>query len=592
MSKTYTLTATSLARYTGTGRAILTDGASCTKVAAAASNYVGYQSAYKAVRAEFDPDVIAHLRTLGSGAVSSVTLDIPVTGSSLSTPTLQTYYGCCKSTSDAHCYVDAPKNLNLTGSGGSTFTLDATQCGIPLDSCAYAFGGARSGKTADYYKTVGSGIRLTVVTAEEDITLSYDPNGGTGAPAAETLTAVGSAHFTVSGTVPARTGYSFSGWATTANAAAAAYTEGDGLELAASGTLYAVWTPLTYTVAFRHGSNAGGTDRAVIKTYGVTAYLLNAATAPYAHNDLDGIAGTGAGFVHDGWSLSEDGNGLDYTFGQKYTANAAITLYPHFTPRTCTLSFDAAGGSACPGRAVTFASAYGEPFPLPERTGYIFGGWYAPGAETATLSTDIFLTPGDIMLTAHWIPLTFTVTYTDGETDFTQTVSYGTPWTAAAGAFTRAGHTQTGWSTAPGGAGTLFETGSAVACWEEMTLYPVFTPKAYTLAFDAQGGSPCEALTVTYGLPLGALPVPARQGYAFTGWFTAAEGGRELTEASTFTGTEDLTAYARWTPALTEKELACSLWLMTLSGPRPAVLGEVRNGRFVPGLLLIRREEE
>lgn len=589
MSKTYTLTATSLTRYTGTGRAIITDGASCTKVTASASNYVGYQSAYKAVRAEFGHDVIDHLRTLGSGAITSVTIDIPITGSA--SATVQTYYGRCSSVTDTHCYVDERKNLDLTGSNGTVFTLDATACGIPVNSYAYAFGGTRSSKTADYYKTVGSGIRLTVITAEKDITLTYNANGGTGAPAKQTLTAVGSAHFTVSAGVPVRTGYTFKGWAAAADATAAAYTAGDGLDTAANKTVYAVWTPLSYAISIRPGTNAAGEERSLTKTYGVTAILPDGESAPYTHLDTGGIAGTGAGFTHDGWSRSAGGETRDYAFGHKYTVNAPLTLYPHFSANNYSLSFDPAGGSACPARTVTFAAACGEPFPVPVRTGYSFLGWFAPDAEVPAAHTDLYLTPGDSTLTARWTPLTFTVTYTDGDTSDTQTVSYGTPWTVAACAFTRAGHTQTGWSTAPDGNGTLYTAGSSVSAWEELTLYAVFTPDTRTLLFDPCGGSPCEAKTVTYGLPLGTLPVPQRARFLFDGWYTAAEGGSELTDASIFTAAEDMTAYARWIPLVTARDIPCSVWVMTQSGPRPAGFGRTQDGHFEAGLLFYRADE-
>lgn len=46
-------------------------------------------------------------------------------------------------------------------------------------------------------------------------------------------------------------GYSFEGWASSANAASAEYDIGDEIYLTDDITLYAVWKPLTYTVAFR-----------------------------------------------------------------------------------------------------------------------------------------------------------------------------------------------------------------------------------------------------------------------------------------------------------------------------------------------------
>lgn len=76
----------------------------------------------------------------------------------------------------------------------------------------------------------------------EDITLSYDANSGTGAPASEskTVTKGQSATFTVSNTVPTREGYTFKGWST-AKDGRVAYTGGNSITISKSTTLYAVW---------------------------------------------------------------------------------------------------------------------------------------------------------------------------------------------------------------------------------------------------------------------------------------------------------------------------------------------------------------
>ena len=76
----------------------------------------------------------------------------------------------------------------------------------------------------------------------EDITLSYDANGGTGAPGPQTqnVTKGQSATFTVSSTVPAREGYTFQGWSTV-KGGQVAYTGGNSIIISKNTTLYAVW---------------------------------------------------------------------------------------------------------------------------------------------------------------------------------------------------------------------------------------------------------------------------------------------------------------------------------------------------------------
>ena len=74
--------------------------------------------------------------------------------------------------------------------------------------------------------------------------------------------------------------------------------------------------------------------------------------------------------------------------------------------------------------------------------------------------------------------------------------------------------------------------------------------QGYSVTFDANGGSvtPVSGWTDQAGR-LRSLPDPARDRYAFTGWFTAAEGGEEITLQTIFAS--DQTVYAHWVPAHT-----------------------------------------
>ncbi len=67
----------------------------------------------------------------------------------------------------------------------------------------------------------------------------------------------------------------------------------------------------------------------------------------------------------------------------------------------------------------------------------------------------------------------------------------------------------------------------------------------YTVAFNANGGSTPEASRqVTAGSQYGALPIPAKEGYNFTGWYTLQSGGT-LVDASSVCYS-NTTLYARW----------------------------------------------
>ncbi len=77
----------------------------------------------------------------------------------------------------------------------------------------------------------------------ENHTLTYDANGGSGAPAKQT----GSGYVSISNTKPTRSGYNFLGWATNKGATSVQYGSGSPIKLDKDITLYAVWQKNTST---------------------------------------------------------------------------------------------------------------------------------------------------------------------------------------------------------------------------------------------------------------------------------------------------------------------------------------------------------
>ena len=68
-------------------------------------------------------------------------------------------------------------------------------------------------------------------------TLTYNANGGTGAPSTQT----GSTSYTISNSTPSRSGYIFSGWSKTGDSTSTIYFAGDIITLTSDTVLYAVW---------------------------------------------------------------------------------------------------------------------------------------------------------------------------------------------------------------------------------------------------------------------------------------------------------------------------------------------------------------
>lgn len=79
---------------------------------------------------------------------------------------------------------------------------------------------------------------LSLTTIKRTYTVSYDANGGSGAPAPQTKTY--GTDLTLSSTIPTRAGYAFKGWATSATGTVA-YPAGGTYSNNSAITLYAVW---------------------------------------------------------------------------------------------------------------------------------------------------------------------------------------------------------------------------------------------------------------------------------------------------------------------------------------------------------------
>ncbi len=128
-------------------------------------------------------------------------------------------------------YTDQPfilTNATISDDGKSITITDLTQ-----PATIKVQGGA-----AD-----GSILTINYVAPQYTYSLSFDANGGTGAPEALTYgpTSDDSHTFVIPGTAPTRQGYTFLGWAEESNATSATIHAGDNITLSADKTLYAVW---------------------------------------------------------------------------------------------------------------------------------------------------------------------------------------------------------------------------------------------------------------------------------------------------------------------------------------------------------------
>lgn len=96
-----------------------------------------------------------------------------------------------------------------------------------------------------------------------------------------------------------------------------------------------------------------------------------------------------------------------------------------------------------------------------------------------------------------------------------------------------------------------FDFSTATMPNHDMHLYAKWEGEKYTVIFDPNEGvipvGSSNQKTVTYGEKYGDLPVPARTGFKFAGWWTSRTGGTQISATSTVAITDGITLYARWT---------------------------------------------
>ena len=124
---------------------------------------------------------------------------------------------------------------------GETLTLSSTKptrSGYTFQGWATSASGSVAYAAGANY-TANAAATLYAVWKAITYTVSYNANGGSGAPANQTKTH--GVALTLSSTKPTRTNYTFKGWGTSASAATVVYTAGASYTANAGITLYAIW---------------------------------------------------------------------------------------------------------------------------------------------------------------------------------------------------------------------------------------------------------------------------------------------------------------------------------------------------------------
>ena len=374
---------------------------------------------------------------------------------------------------------------------GVTLTLSST---VPYRT-NYEFVGwsASSSATTATYTAGGSytgNVSVTLFAVWKykpaTYTVSYDANGGTGAPGRQTKTY--GVTLTLTTIQPTRKNYLFLGWSKDRNATSASYSAGGSYTDNADVTLYAVWRYDPETYSIRYNANGGtGAPASQTKTYGVPL-------------TLSAVKPTRAGYEFLGWATSRNATVSEYAPGERYTDEAGVTLYAvwRYIPKTYEVKYDANGGGNTPARQTkTENVTLILTSTIPTRYGYTFRGW----ATTSTATTATYQAGGSytanesVTLYAVWEINTYTVSFdANGGTNApnSQRKTHGQNLILTVAIPTRPNHVFLGWATDSTSKSVVYAPGATYTAEEDVTLYAVWQERNYDFSVSDLTVTPNE----------------------------------------------------------------------------------------------------
>ena len=366
---------------------------------------------------------------------------------------------------------------------------------------------------------------------------------------------------------PTRTGYVFSGWYTAASGGTkigngrASYTPAKNI------TLYAHWTPVTYTIKFNGNSSTSGTMANMSMTYDVAGNLTDNA-----------FKRTGYSFT--GWNTKADGSGTKYTNKQSVknlttTNGATITLYAQWTPNAYTIRFNGNGSTSgsMNSMSMTYDTAKALTANAFKKTGYTFKNWNTKADGSGTSYSDkqtvknLTSSSGNIIdLYAQWTPITYTIKF-NGNSSTSGTMSnlsmtYDEAKALTVNAFKKTGYSFVSWNTKADGSGTKYTNKQSVknltaTNGATINLYAQWTPTTYTIKFNGNGSTSgtMSNLSMKYDEAKSLTANAFKKiGYIFKNWNIKADGSgtsysdKQTVKNLTTSSGNIVDLYAQWNP--------------------------------------------
>ena len=476
---------------------------------------------------------------------------------------------------DGTTYYRVTYNAN-GGSGGSTVSnlmpgsshtvLGGTAAGVSLTGYVVSsWNTATNGSGTSYSPaatiTLNGNVTLYaqwVVDTSASISVTYDPNGGTGGTTA--LVTAGTYHTILSMSTASisRYGYKLKSWNTAADGSGTSYSAGTRAKFDNNVTLYAQWNHdgSTYCmVTYDANGGTGGKTVSVIPETNHT--VLDAAATGVARK----------GYEFKGWSTS---GSVEYAAGSIINVGSDTILYAVWEydgTTTVDVIYDANGGiggtivPVRPGVSHTLLSASQASV---TKQNYALQGWSASPAGGIDYAIGSVLTVSEtITLYAVWdydISLTGNIYYASNSGDAhgyeVLNVIYGTTHTVldtnAVGITPIPGMDFMGWNTAADGSGTGYDAGDDFVVEGDKTLYAQWQHDGVTyfkVTYLANGGTGGRVDTMlmpgkNYTVLTAAQAKVSRTNYIFNGWADASGAGYAVGAEILLRG--DLTLSAQW----------------------------------------------
>ena len=241
------------------------------------------------------------------------------------------------------------------------------------------------------YQVTGNTILKAIWVPNGNCILTFDANGGTGAvPGAISgpgpITLPGAGNLLKACSI-------FAGWSAVAGVGPALTS----LSFIAPTSLFALWTPVTYSLTFNGNGNTGGVPVAIVGCGNVPLPGQGSMTNP--------------GFTFGGWSSTSTGT---VPLTSPFPLGVNGTLYAIWTPVNCTTTFSSNGGTG----SVPISHVGCANFILPAppqnmiKSCSNFQGWSLSGNPQPIPFFPAYSPPSGItILRAVWMSVTFQITY-------------------------------------------------------------------------------------------------------------------------------------------------------------------------------------